>query len=181
MKDINDKDYRTALIARYLEADTTVAEEALLAGYYAANKADDDETAVAGMIMMEHADAPLLSREGAKEYEHIINMAPARPGKKKLYRLIWSGGIAAAVVLLFFFSYGTREEPEPYAAFDTIELAEHMQQIMNLNMEDVTSIKASPVQECVLLTATLADGSTKTFVMSKSEEEEGSTSFIAIN
>ena len=89
----------------------------------------------------------------------------------------------AAVVLLFFFSYGTREEPEPYAAFDTIELAEHMQQIMNLNMEDVTSIKASPVQECVLLTATLADGSTKTFVMSKSEEEEeeGSTSFIAIN
>lgn len=179
MKDINDKDYRTALIARYLEADTTVAEEALLAGYYAANKADDDETAVAGMIMMEHADAPLLSREGAKEYERIINMAPARPQRKKLYRLLWSGGIAAAVVL-FFFSYGTREEPEPYAAFDTIELAEHMQQIMNLNMEDVTSIKSSPVQECVLLTATLADGSTKTFVMSKSEEE-GSTSFIAIN
>ena len=172
MKDINDKDYRTALIARYLEADTTVAEEALLAGYYAANKADDDETAVAGMIMMEHADAPLLSREGAKEYERIINMAPARPQRKKLYRLLWSGGIAAAVVLLFFFSYGTREEPEPYAAFDTIELAEHMQH--------VTSIKASPVQECVLLTATLADGSTKTFVMSKSEEE-GSTSFIAIN
>lgn len=179
MKDINDKDYRTALIARYLEADTTVVEEALLAGYYAANKADDDETAVAGMIMMEHADAPLLSREGAKEYERIINMAPARPQRKKLYRLLWSGGIAAAVVL-FFFSYGTREEPEPYAAFDTIELAEHMQQIMNLNMEDVTSIKASPVQECVLLTATLADGSAKTFVMSKSEEE-GSTSFIAIN
>ena len=181
MKDINDKDYRTALIARYLEADTTVVEEALLAGYYAANKPDDDETAVAGMIMMEHADAPLLSREGVKEYERIINMAPARPGKKKLYRLLCSGGIAAAVVLLFFLSYGTREEPEPYAAFDTIELAEHMQQIMNLNMEDVTSIKASPVQECVLLTATLADGSAKTFVMSKSEEEEGSTSFIAIN
>ena len=180
MKDINDKDYRMALIARYLEAETTVAEEALLAGYYAANKADDDETAVAEMVMMEHTDTPLLSRKGAKEYERIINMAPARLRKRSFHRLLWSGGIAAAVALMFFFSYGTREEPNPYAAFDTIELAEHMQQIMNLNMEDVTSIKASPVQECVLLKATLADGSTKTFVMSKSEEE-GSTSFIAIN
>ncbi|MBQ7968151.1 MAG: hypothetical protein IJ290_09635, partial [Bacteroidaceae bacterium] len=61
MMDIKDKDTRMALVARYLETETTVAEEALLAAYYAANEAEEDERAIAQMIRMEHAGAALLS------------------------------------------------------------------------------------------------------------------------
>ena len=49
-----------------------------------------------------------------------------------------------------------------------------------MNVEDIETVTASPVKECVLVTATLADGSTKMFIMNK-DPEEGSTSMLAIN
>ena len=53
-----------------------------------------------------------------------------------------------------------------------------IQQLMTV--EDVTSVTASPVKECVLVTAQLADGTTKMYIMNK-DSEEGSTSMLAIN
>ena len=49
-----------------------------------------------------------------------------------------------------------------------------------MNVGDVTSVTASPVKECVLVTAQLADGTTKTYIISK-DDEQGSTSMLAIN
>ena len=168
------------LVARYIEADTTPAEEEMLAAYYASNEADEDEVAVARMICMEHTTPGLLSKDGEEEFERIINIAPERPLKRRRHFMIWSDGIAAAIALLLFIGTGKQDEPEQHMAFDTVEIVEHAQQIMNLNMEDVAAITASPVQECVLLKATLNDGTTKTFIMSKSEEK-GSTSILAID
>ena len=88
--------------------------------------------------------------------------------------------MAATIALLLVLNLHTMHKSAQQAPFATVEIAEHIQQMINLNMEDVTSISASPVQECVLLTATLADGTTKTFVMSRGTEE-GSTSLLAID
>ena len=49
-----------------------------------------------------------------------------------------------------------------------------------MNVEDVETVTASPIKECVLVTATLADGTTKMYIMNK-DSEEGSTSMLAIN
>ena len=81
MMNIQDKDTRMALVARYLEAETTVAEEALLAAYYAANEAEKDERAIAQMIRMEHAGEALLSKEGAEEFDRIVSQMKSKQSK----------------------------------------------------------------------------------------------------
>ena len=78
MTNIKDKETRLQLIAKYLEAETTMAEEALLHAYYTENKPEEDEQAFARMICMEHVDADLLSDEGAEEYDRIVSQAKFR-------------------------------------------------------------------------------------------------------
>ena len=177
MINIKDKEARLQLITKYLEAETTIAEEAMLHTYYMENKADEDEQAIAQMICMEHADTDLLSAEGAEEFDRIVSKTKAKP-RKATIRSRWIGGWAAAVTLLFVLNVVTQRKEEPNAAFNTIEIAGCIQQLMTV--EDVTSVTASPVKECVLVTAQLADGTTKMFIMNK-DSEEGSTSMLAIN
>ena len=174
---IKDKETRLQLIAKYLEAETTIAEEALLHAYYMENKPEEDEQAFARMICMEHADADLLSDEGAEEFDRIVSENQAKP-RKATIRNLWIGGWAAAVTLLLVLNIVTQRKEEPSAAFNTIEIAGCIQQLMTV--EDVTSVTASPVKECVLVTAQLADGTTKMYIMNK-DSEEGSTSMLAIN
>lgn len=178
MMDIKDKDTRMALVARYLEAETTVAEEALLAAYYAANEAEKDERAIAQMIRMEHANEALLSKEGAEEFDRIVSQTKSKQSKHRIRRMAWIGGVAAAIALLLVLNVTIPREAEPSPAFTTMEIAGYVQQLMNV--EDVETVTASPIKECVLVTATLADGSTKMFIMNK-DPEEGSTSMLAIN
>ncbi len=175
MMNIKDKDTRMALVARYLEAETTVAEEALLAAYYATNEAEEDERAIAQMIRMEHTNEALLSKEGAEEFDRIVNQAKSKP---HIRRMAWIGGVAAAIALLLVLNVTIPREAESSPAFTTVEIAGYVQQLMNV--EDIEAVTASPVKECVLVTATLADGSTKMFIMNK-DSEEGSTSMLAIN
>ena len=177
MINIKDKEIRLQLIAKYLEAETTVVEEAMLHAYYMENKADEDEQAIARMICMGHADADLLSDEGAEEFDRIVSENQAKP-RKATIRNLWIGGWAAAVTLLLVLNIVTQRKEEPSAAFNTIEIAGCIQQLMTV--EDVTSVTASPVKECVLVTAQLADGTTKMYIMNK-DSEEGSTSMLAIN
>ena len=167
-----------ALVARYLEAETTVAEEALLAAYYAANEAEEDERAIAQMIRMEHAGAALLSKEGAEEFDRIVSQTKSKQPKPHIRRMAWIGGVAASIALLLVLNVTIPREAEPSPAFTTVEIAGYVQQLMNV--EDIETVTASPVKECVLVTATLADGSTKMFIMNK-DPEEGSTSMLAIN
>lgn len=178
MMDIKDKDTRMALVARYLEAETTVAEEALLAAYYAANEAEKDERAIAQMIRMEHAGEALLSKEGAEEFDRIVSQAKSMQPKPYIRRMAWIGSMAAAIVLLLVLNVAIPREAEPSPAFTTLEIAGYVQQLMNV--EDIETVTASPIKKCVLVTATLADGSTKMFIMNK-DSEEGSTSMLAIN
>ena len=63
--DIKNKEIRLELIARYLNAETSPAEEKMLMEYYGSNNhVDDDEQAFAKMIRMEKMNVSLLSEEG---------------------------------------------------------------------------------------------------------------------
>lgn len=178
MTDMNNKETRLDLIARYLEAETSPAEEKLLADYYRTHEADEDEAAVATIIRMEHANAALLTDEGAEEFDRIVNQAKPKSQKPHIRRMAWIGGAAAAIALLLVLNVALPRKSAQSEAFTTVEIAGYVQQLMNV--EDVEMVTASPVKECVLVTATLADGTTKMYVMSK-DAEEGSTSMLAIN
>ena len=177
MTNVMDKEVRLQLIAKYLEAEATVAEEAMLHAYYTEHKAEEDEQAIARMICMEHADANVLSDEGAEEFDRIVSENQAKPRRGNV-RNLWIGGWAATITLLLVLNIAAQREEEPSAAFNAVEIAGCIQQLMTA--EKVTSVTASPVKECVLVTAQLADGTTKMYIMNK-DSEEGSTSMLAIN
>ena len=178
MINIKDKEIRLQLIAKYLEAETTVVEEAMLHAYYMENKADEDEQAIARMICMEHADADLLSAEGAEEFDRIVSQTKPKQSRPIIRRMAWISGAAAAIALLLVLNVQLPQEEVPSEAFTTVEIAGYVQQLMNV--EDVETVTASPIKECVLVTATLADGTIKMYIMNK-DSEEGSTSMLAIN
>ena len=178
MINIKDKEIRLQLIAKYLEAETTIAEEAMLHTYYMENKADEDEQAIAQMICMEHADADLLSAEGAEEFDRIVSQTKPKQSRPIIRRIAWISGAAAAIALLLVLNVQLPQEEVPSEAFTTVEIAGYVQQLMNV--EDVETVTASPIKECVLVTATLADGTTKMYIINK-DSEEGSTSMLAIN
>lgn len=176
--DIKDKDTRMALVAKYLEAETTLTEETLLADYYAANEPEEEERNIALMIRTEHANKALLSEEGTEEFDRIVDQTKPKQLKPYLRRMAYAIGTAAAIALLLVFNVALPHEAEPSNSITTVEIAGCVQQL--INMEDVETISASPVKDCVLVTATLTDGTTKMFIMNK-DTEKGSTSMLAIN
>ena len=174
--DIRNKEVRKALIAKYLNAETSLAEEKMLMEYYFGNKdVDEDEQAFAQMIRMENIHTNLLSAEGVEEYDSIVGETKQEPKRIPLRWMAWMGGVAASIALFFMLS---PVFTSPKA--DTMEIAQCIQQVMSLDMEDMVSISATPVDEYVWVKVELKDGSTKTFIMSK-DKEMGATSLLAIN
>jgi len=171
--DINNKEIRRKLIARYLGAETSSKEEKLLADYYALHGADEDEQAVARLIRMENIHTSLLSDEGEEEFERIMNNAKW----KNIRWMPWFDGlVAASVALLFILNVISHSQ----SSFTTVEIAQGIQEMMSLKTEEIVSITATPLDEYTWVEAELKDGSTKTFLMSK-EKEMGTTSLLAIN
>ncbi len=172
--DIKNKEIRRGLILRYLDAETSPAEEKMLKDYYERNNPiDDDEQAFAQIIRIENIHASLLSDEGVEEFDRIVGGTKKETKRIPLRWMAWASGIAATIALLFM-SVPSSSQP------DTFEIAQGIQQMMNLPMDDILSITATPVDDCVWVEAELKDGSSKTFIMD-ADEKEGITTLLAIN
>ena len=127
---------RKDLIRRYLDAETTPAQEReLAASFAAAPPADEEEQAVYRLLQ---AVTPLptepLPEEGAT--------------------------ILAAVVFL------TRKPivPEPEVT-DTVELLQRLQLISNLDPSDAESYDFKPVGDGFIMTARFRDGSEASYIL----------------
>ena len=174
MIDIRNKEFRKKLIAKYLDAETSLTEEKVLVDYYLDNKdVDEDEQAFAQMIRMENIHASLLSDEGVEEFDRIVNEKKQESKRIPLRWMTWVGGIAASIALLFAV-IPSSQVPE------TSEIAQSIQQVMDLGMDDVVSITATPIDKCVWVKVELENGEKKTFIMEK-DKEMGTTSLLAIN
>ena len=156
-----NKKHRQKLIARYLEADTTVQEEIMLAEYYRTHKAEADEADVARLILMDYPVADILSDPVRKRDISYISMAIT--------------AIAACIALMVMFII-----PRSGDEFTVSEIAENMNILMEMNNQDVESIVAEPQGSKVILTATLKDGNTTTFIMVRNRWD-GSTRIVAQN
>lgn len=171
MIDITNKQERKELIIRYLEAETSLAEEMLLTNYFMSHKADEDEANIAQLIRIEASHASILSSKGVEEFDSIIQKSKA---KRPIVRLkYWISGVAAILVLFFSIKLFHSQE----SSSDTIEIAHEIQQIMALNTTDIISVTATPMNGGVWITVELADGTTKTFIRTKDMDK---TSLLAI-
>ncbi len=172
---LEDKNIRTALAEKYLSGETSVEEERALAIYYSSHQSDKDEKAFAAMVTATAGDY-LLSDEGAKEFDRIA-VPKASPLKMKIFR--WAGGIAAvaAAVALFFILNSRIPQEKPISP---VEIAEGIDQLMNLKSDDITSITAIPQGSRAILTAKLKDGRECSYIMTI-EEGTGNLSLVAVN
>lgn len=170
MMNIEDKDIRRALIEKYLNAETTVSEEIALAQWFAAYTAGADEVAVAKMIALDHPSAEAMSEEGVVEFDRIAGNQPRVRGRKSFRNaIIYAAGIAAAALLFIVLHATTPKTPD----FTPLEIAEEMNALMNIGMEEIESISAKPSGHNILITAYMKDGSSSTFLMSRNPETGG--------
>lgn len=172
--DIKNKEIRLELIARYLDAETSPTEEMMLMDYYGNNNhVDDDEQAFAQTIRMEKMNVSLLSDEGVEEFERIVGEAKQETRRIPSRWIAWASGIAATITLAFMMIPSSPQT-------STLEIAQSIQQVMNLPNDDILSVIATPIDDCVWVKAELKDGSSKTFIMNQ-DKEKGTTTLLAIN
>ena len=175
MNTLNDKTARCALIDRYLEAETTPAEERRLREWFATHPADSDEADMALLIGLAVPCANCLpEEEREKEFDAIVAAPASRPMSHLWPR--WALGIAAAAVLtLVWLLFKPAEKP-----LDPVVIAENIRQLMYLSPDQIESVTAKPEGSRAILTVHLKDGSTCAYLLT-SDEEAGTTSLVACN
>ena len=94
MCDLNNKEIRKEILGRYLDAETTIAEERALVEYFMQHNPDDEERAVAAMIVAENN----ISRVGFDENSTRVSV-----NKNSRARYWWVGAAAAIAVAVTCF------------------------------------------------------------------------------
>lgn len=119
-----------------------------------------------------------LSDEGVEVFDNVVEGARRRSGRAKI--LSWSAAVltAAAVAAMFFLP--SFYQPVDTTDISSVQIAEAIQNIIDLDLGDVETINATPMGDKAILTATLRDGSTYIYIMS-CNTDDGSTSILAYN
>ena len=148
------------LIQKYLEAETSVAEERELA------KSDKNVGLVADVLAAEVAPLPVATGEFAQlqdageEFDRIVRSARRRTFRRWSYAI---SGIAAILVAVLFL---TREPAAPQpAGQDTMEMIRQLQLISSLDPADAEGYEFEPVGDGFIMTARYEDGSTASFLL----------------
>ena len=165
---------RKELIQRYLEAETTFAQEQDLADSFVTSPPiDEEEQAVYRMIQ---AIAPIRTEdlpEAGDEFDRIVRQARMRTIRN------WSlavSGIAAILVAVVFLTRRPEDvEPEPD---DTMELLQKLQFISNLDPADADGYEFKRVGDGFIMTAYFQDGREASFILTPME---GGQSFYLVS
>lgn len=185
INDLADKNSRKALIERYLEAETTPAEEQRLRDWFARHQADADEREIALLVGLAAPCASCLPEldETEAEFDRLVaaggNGSNNGNGRGRR-RLRWRAGIAAAAaaaIALFFFlrPAGSKEQP-----ISPVAIAEGIRQIMMLSPDEIETVVATPSGSKAILTAYLKDGQTFSYILTY-DTDDGTTSLLAYN
>lgn len=168
MENLTDKAIRSALVARYLDAETDIREEMLLAEYFAGHEPEADEAAVARLVLAEHPESLLQAGEREFDREAAQGARPARGqgGSAARPARRWAlAGLAAAAALALFLLLRPASQESP--AFTPLEIAESLNTIMDLGLGDVESVTAVPSGAKLIVTVHLKDGTDQPFIMSR--------------
>lgn len=118
-----------------------------------------------------------LSDEAVAEFDRIVDEYERPLRRRRVLR--WTAGIAAAaaiaaIVLLVNLDSGKKVPISP------VDIAEGIDQLMNLKPEEISSITAIPKGSRAVLTAKMKDGRECSYIMTI-EEGTGDLSLVAIN
>ena len=181
---IEDKEYRKALIERYLNADTTPDEELRLRAYYAETAAvDDDEKAFARLMNISAPSAEAYSQNKADEYDRLFGSDEsasfeARVAKRRgvIFKSLYVFAACAAAVALFLIF-----KPKALSTdFTPLEIAQSISALAELNSEDVESVAAKPMGGGVIVTVVLKNGKCSDFWMAR-DGDSGEIQLLAMN
>ena len=186
---IEDKEYRKALIERYLNADTTPEEERCLRAYYAETAAvDDDEKSVALLMNISAPSSEAYSQTKVDEYDQLfggdeaaefkLHESDSGRAKKRgiIFKSIFAFAACAAAVVLFLIFKPKATAPD----FTPLEIAQSISALAELNSEDVESVAAKPTGGGVIVTVVLKDGTRCDFRMAR-DGETGEIQLLAMN
>ncbi|MBR1538587.1 MAG: hypothetical protein IJ636_03675 [Bacteroidales bacterium] len=184
---MEDKDTRRALIERFLNAETTPAQEQRLRDWFARHEADPDEREIALLVGLSAPCASCLPEldETEAEFDRLTTAGgnSSGTGRQRVRRgrlLRWSAGIAAAaaaVLALVVFLRPAREQEPPISP---VVIAEGIRQILLLSPDEIESVVATPSGSKAILTAYLKDGRSCSYIL-QYDEDEGTTSLFADN
>ena len=165
---------RKELIQRYLEAETTFAQEQELADSFVTSPPiDEEEQAVYRMIQ---AIAPIRTEdlpEAGDEFDRIVRIARTR--KIRNWSLAVSGIAAILVAVVFLARRPEDVEPAPE---DTMELLQKLQYISNLDPADAEGYEFNRVGDGFIMTAHFKDGREASFILTPME---GGQSFYLVS
>ena len=184
MMNIEDKEYRKALIERYLNADTIPEEERNMRAYYAeAPAVGDDEKAVARLMNISAPSAEAYSQTKADEYDRLFGSDEsasfeARVAKRRgvIFKSLYVFAACAAAVALFLIF----KPKAPSTDFTPLEIAQSISALAELNSKDVESVAAKPTGSGVIVTVVLKDGTRCGFRMAR-DRVSGEIHLLAMN
>lgn len=127
--------------------------------------------------IQELADA-YLSDLAVEEFDKIVAHAEKRKLRNRLLTLTAGLAAAASIVLAVIFSGNTMTTQEQIG---TIDIAEGINMLMELNIGEVESITAVPTGATALLTAKMKDGSTYFYILARDAEDNGTLSLLAMH
>lgn len=155
---------RKELIHRYLEAETTAAEERLLAESFASLPPRDAEERAAAALLQALAPAPPAPLpEAGAEFDGIVRQAHRRTMRGWGLGLAAGAAAAAAALVLLPARPAAQEQPP---ASNSLQILEHLQMISEFNPADAERYDFKPVGDGFIMTAVYPDGSTASFILS---------------
>lgn len=107
-----------------------------------------------------------LSEDSAAEFDDLVRKGESR---RRCSAVVWGTMLAAAASLALILTLSIRSGE---SRFNGIEMAEGIQQIMNLDADNIRSVTAIPEGNRVILTALMMDGSQCSYVMSRTQGAE---------
>ena len=115
-----------------------------------------------------------LSDEAAAEFDRIVGRHEKRLRRRRLSFL--AGGIAAGIAIVFTVTYPW--EANPKEQINPMVIANGIERLMDLSPKEIVSVQAIPKGNKVFLTASMKDGSKRSFIMT-TDKDDSSIHLIA--
>ena len=158
------------LIDRYFEGQTSLDEEKELSEYFRGREVREEFRRLAPLFAFRDACS---YRQTMPEKKPVIR----RKAVKALVAAAAAAAVVCAVVIPGSFSKGHEAET---GTISPACMAENLQRVMELGGNGISSLSAKPAGNAAIVTATMVDGTVKTYIMT-CDDGEGSASFIALN
>ena len=158
------------LIDRYFEGLTSLDEEKELSEYFRGGTVREEFRRL----------APLFAFRDACAYSHDMPERKTGIRPKAVKALVAAAAAAAVVCAVVIPRSFSKDHDTETGIISPACMAENMQRVMELSGNGISSLSAKPAGNAALVTATMADGTVKTYIMT-CDDGEGSASFIALN